>query len=953
MERLAILDGYGYIFRAHYGLAYAGKERQGVRLTTSAGMPTGALHVYASMLVRLFLDVRPERIAVVFDAPGPTFRDELDAEYKANRSEMPDDLKAQMKYFRPLTEAFAWPVIAVPGVEADDVIATLVGDARRRGWDATIFSADKDLMQLVGDHVVVIDAMRQLTYDAPRVEEKFGVPPSQVGDFLALLGDSSDNVPGVAGVGKVTASKLLRQYGSIDGILAHVGELKGKLKDTLSDPAQLARLELSRKLVALRTDCELPVELDSLRRGEWDGSRLRAILMELEFNTLIERLEGDRGRQSLTGTISGPVLGGGAPVVTSPEGGAASAPSAEPVGGEPAAADAILVSEASSLCDLSAAVELLGTPEALAGFCAAARATGELALHVEPDGARSDRARLIGLGLATPGRAPAYLPLAHRYLGVPAQLGEADLAPLAALLADPAVRVAAHDTKELRKVLASRGLALATVAHDTMLAAYLIDSSTDAYDLGAAALSAIGRALPPRAELVGSGKNARALEAVPVDDAARWSGRAAAAVLDASPVYAERLERAGQGDLYRDLELPLAELLARLEETGIRVDLAHLATLSDRVSAQLAALERRIYEHAGGEINLGSPKQLGALLFDRLGLTSERMRKTKTGYSTDHEVLESLAELHPIVPPILEHREIGKLKSTYIDALPPLINPTSGRLHTSYRQAVAATGRLSSTDPNLQNIPIRSELGREIRRAFVAAPGTLLVAIDYSQIELRVLAHLSGDPVLTRAFSEGIDVHTQTAAEVFGIELAAVGDHERRVAKAVNYGLVYGQSDFGLGRALDIPRGEARHYIERYFERFSTVRSFMDALVAEARRTGSSTTILGRRRPIAGLTARDFRVRSGAERIAQNTPMQGSGADIMKLAMLRVDALLRRREMPAKILLTVHDELVLEVERGVAAEVAAEVAAVMTGVVELKVPLEVDVGIGENWADAA
>jgi DNA polymerase I len=423
-------------------------------------------------------------------------------------------------------------------------------------------------------------------------------------------------------------------------------------------------------------------------------------------------------------------------------------------------------------------------------------------------------------------------------------------------------------------------------------------------------------------------------------------------VMATSDILNGRLAQAGLADLYRDLELPLARLLARVESIGIRIDVAHLRGLSDKMQADITGLESRIQELAGEPVNVGSPKQLANLLFEKLGLKSERMRKTKTGYSTDYDVLDAMRDQHPIVTPILDHRELIKLKNTYIDALPPLVNPATGRLHTSFRQAVAATGRLSSTDPNLQNIPIRTELGRDIRRAFVAETGKVLVSADYSQIELRILAHLSKDPVLMKAFAEGIDVHTQTAAEVFGVELTLVTAEQRRVAKAVNYGLAYGQSDFGLARALDISREEARRHMDRYFERFATVKRFMDGIIAEARKAGAASTILGRKRPIPGLTARDYRLRSAAERVAQNTPMQGSGADIMKLAMLRVDRMLSERGFAAEMLLTVHDELVLEVDEAQADELAPALVSAMEGVVELEVPLVVETGRGHTWADA-
>jgi DNA polymerase I len=919
-ERLHILDGHGYIFRAHYGLATGGKDRAPVRLSTAAGMPTGALYVYASMLIRLHVDVHPERIAVVFDSGKPSFRSEMDADYKANRQEAPDDLRVQMPHFRPLTEAFCWPCFSVDGVEADDVIATLVARARARGWDVVIFTGDKDLMQLVDEHVTCIEPMRGITYDVAGVEKKFGVPPRLVGDFLALVGDSSDNVPGVSGVGPVTAAKLLAQYGSVDGVLAHVGELKGKMKERLSDPAELGNLELSRKLVALRSDVEVPYELDELVPRPWNGEPLRQKFEELEFQALIERL----AQKSVAGT------GGEEKAVT---GG---------VGAE-------LLAE---LEKPHMAPRVAASAPDLSVLAAAARAEGRIAIHFECDGQREDRHRVVGLAAYVPGHAPIYIPLAHRYLSAPAMLSAADLAPLGEVWGDPDVKVVCHDAKSAYKALAGLGYPIGGVADDTMLAAYLLDPSTDDVSLNQVVQGALGVELPDLKTLVGTGHKAIGFEAVAVDNAARHVGRAAAALMATGEVLGARLGQAGLADLYRDLELPLARLLARVESIGIRIDVGHLRGLSEKIQADISALESRIQELAGEPINVGSPKQLAHLLFEKLELKSERMRKTKTGYSTDYDVLDAMRDQHPIIAPILDHRELIKLKNTYIDALPPLVNPATGRLHTSFRQAVAATGRLSSTDPNLQNIPIRTELGREIRRAFIADPGKLLVSADYSQIELRILAHLSRDPVLMTAFAEGIDVHTQTAAEVFGVPLAEVTAEHRRVAKAVNYGLAYGQSDFGLARALDISREEARRHMDRYFERFATVKRFMDGIIADARKAGASFTILGRKRPIPGLTARDWRLRSAAERIAQNTPMQGSGADIMKLAMLRVDRMLSERGFAAETLLTVHDELVLEVDEGQADDLAAALVEAMEGVVQLEVPLVVETGRGHTWADA-
>lgn len=918
MERFHVLDGYGYIFRAYYGLVTAGKGRQGVRLTTAAGMPTGALYVYAQMLLRLFLDERPERICVVFDAPGKTFRDDLDGGYKANRQQAPDDLKIQFPYFRPLTEALAWPVLAIPGFEADDVIATVTRAARERDWEVVIYSGDKDLMQLVGDGVTVIDAMRNITYDRDRVVAKFGVGPDKLRDYLALVGDTSDNVPGVAGVGQKTAAKLLSDHGSVDGILAGVDAMRGKLRERFSDPEQLSRLELSRKLVTLVDDVDLGCDLEGLRAGPWKSDALRGLFEKLELQTLIARLDAVR-----------------------PE--AAEPP---PKVNREAEFPEVVIATAK---DGVAALEALART---------ARAAGRLTLITETDGGRNDRAELCGLAAyvsPSPEGAPppVYVPLGHRYLGVPTQLGAADFpASFRAVLADPDIEIATHDAKMTERALASASLPVAGVKSDLLLAAYLLEPSAGTYPLARVIAGATGETLIERTALLGKGQKKRAFEAIAVDVAADFAGRAAVAASRAAGAMEARIDDAGLGGVYRDLELPLCHVLAVIEDTGIQIDLAHLRALSDRVSGSIAAIEREVFALAGETINLGSPKQLAALLFDKLGLVAERMKKTKTGYSTDAEVLESLREAHPIVGHILEHRELTKLKGTYIDALPPLVNPTTGRLHTTYRQTAAATGRLSSNDPNLQNIPIRTELGREIRRAFVASPGHLLVSADYSQIELRVLAHLSGDPVLFRAFADGIDVHAQTAAEVFGIPLEKVGARERRVAKAVNYGLVYGQTDFGLARALGIPRAEAKHYSEQYFARLSRVAAFMEEVVATARQAGGARTILGRFRPIPELFSRNYRERAQGERIAQNTPMQGSAADIMKLAMLRVFARLEREFRQAHMLLTVHDELVIETPEDIAEAVAAAVADDMAHAYELSVPLEVDTGISRTWADA-
>ena len=916
MERLYILDGHGYIYRAYYGLAGSGPARRGVRLTNAAGMPTGALYVYAQMLYRLHKDVKPEHIAVVFDAPGRNFRNDLDDAYKATRRETPEDLRPQLPYFRELTESFSWPVLCEPGVEADDVIATLAHQARARGWDVVIFSGDKDLMQLVDGHITVVDSLREITYDAARVEDKFGVPPAKLRDYLALVGDTSDNVPGMPGVGQKTAAKLLADHGSVDGILANVDALQGKLRERFRDAEALDRLERSRELVTLKHDLDLEVPLDDLHPGPWHGERMRALFHELDFNSLLERLEAG-----------------------APDGSFAEAAGATP-GDRPAEAPAEPLAEPIVALTLDDLVPVI----------AAARTAGRLAVQVETDGARPDLARVVGMAIAAPGAAPAYLPLAHRYLSAPAQWSALP-DELVALLRDPGIAVVGHDVKTARRTLAGLGVEVGGIAGDTMLAAYLLGMEGD-LSLSRVAADTAGIDVPAREALVGKGRARVELESVPVEAVAGVAGRATHAVLAAEPILRARVAEAGMDGLLCDIELPLAVLLCDIEQHGITLDVPYLRALSDKLAAQISDLERRVYELAGEEFNLGSPKQLGVVLFDKLGLRAGKMRKTKSGaYSTGHDVLETLIEDHEIIAPILEHRELIKLKGTYLDALPPLVNPRTGRIHTSFNQAVAATGRLSSQDPNLQNIPIRTELGREIRRAFVAAAGKTLVSVDYSQIELRIVAHLSADPVLIKAFRSDGDVHTQTAAEVFGIDPANVGPLERRVAKAVNYGLIYGQSEFGLSQSLGIPRADARHYMERYFERFARVRAFMEETVQEARAAGMSVTLLGRRRPIADIGARNQQRRKAAERMAQNTPVQGSAADIMKLAMLRVAERMARERFDAQMLLTVHDELVFEVAPDQAEAFAAVVVEEMEGAYSLDVPLKADVGIGRTWAD--
>ncbi|MCX5746874.1 MAG: DNA polymerase I [Proteobacteria bacterium] len=927
-ERLYIVDGHGYIFRAHYGLMNVSRgERKAVRLSREDGMPTGALYVFARMLLRLEEDTRPDRIVVVFDDKSgkKTFRAEMYPEYKATRKAPPEELVVQMEYFAKVVQAMGWPVIAVPGVEADDVIATCVRQARERDWEVVIYSADKDIMAMVGDHVQMIDALHQKTYTREEVIKKMGVPPEKIPDFLSLVGDTSDNIPGIYGIGDKTAANLLEQYGSLEGLLeANPVVPRIKIKQPFSDPEQLQRVKISRMLVELKRNVELPLALEDLRATDWKLQELHDLFKELEFQVLVEKVKMRM----------------------------------------PPSDDLVVVPapEVHALATVTAAqpTRLVGAKD-IAALAAEIRAAQRMAIFVELDPERHERAHMIGVVIAVADLPPAYVPLGHRYIGAPAPPPAADLEPLYAVMRDATIAKVCHDSKTVIRAFAREGVVVAGIVEDTMLAQFMIDCTVDA-EAAEVVVNRLGGVLvPPRATLFssaraakisspGTGRSKKSLESVEVESAGAWAGAIAHALLPIAAELPARLAASGLDKLYRDIELPIAAMLAEIEQVGICIDVGHFKKLGHEVSTRLENLERQVFALAGEEFNVGSPKQLGEVLFDKLGLETKGVRRTKTGWSTEAETLELLD--HPIIAPILEHREISKLKGTYLDALPPLVDPTTGRVHTTFNQVAAETGRISSQDPNLQNIPIRSELGRDIRKGFLAAPGHVLIAADYSQIELRILAHLSGDPLLATAFREHIDVHTQTAAEVFSVAREDVTSEQRRIAKAVNYGLSYGQSDFGLGRVLNIPRTQAAEYSKRYFERFPTIHKFMDDIVSVARAQGGARTLLGRWRPIANLMSKSPQARHAAERVAQNTPMQGTGADIIKLAMLATMKRIRAERWPIKLLLTVHDELVFESPPNVAEEIGAALKDEMERVFQLSVPLEVDIGIADNWADA-
>jgi DNA polymerase I len=914
---LYILDAMNFLFRAFHALP---------PLKTTQGKQTGAIYGLCQMMLRIEREQKPTHLCVVYDAPGENFRKQIYGNYKAHRPPMPPELGDQLGMVRRVIDAFGLAQLEVSGFEADDIIAALTKVARAAGMDVVICSSDKDLTQLCTDDggVAVLDTMKNRRIGPPEVREKFGVGPEQVGDVLALMGDSIDNVPGVAGIGPKTASELINKFGSLDALLtaAAAGGVPGKRGVAIHEAREAIRV--SRELVRLRDDVPLPKPLEELHRIEPDKKRLRGLFTELEFFRLADQL--------------------------SASGAAAIAPHAEntppPVPINAAPEPIAPVAPPPRVAAVTKRAEL----EALAADIRAAGAVALSALYDGPSAVRSD---LVGIGIAF-GDRRAYLPLVHRYLGAPSCLPESEaLAVLGPLLASPEIAKHVHDAKTLEVLLLRRGVRLAGVASDAMLAAYLLDASRTRYDLDVITAAEGIPGVAGRASWIGSGASAKSGSDISVEEVGAWLAAEAAAALALAERQPARLAASGLDPLYRDMELPLAHVLAHIECRGIQLDTDKLREIGLEVGGQLAALETEIHALAGMPFNINSPKQLADVLFGKLSLPV--VRKTKTGPSTDADTLEELAALHPVPAKIVDYRVLSKLKGTYIDALPALVNPATGRLHTSFNQAVAATGRLSSSNPNLQNIPIRSEVGRRIRQAFVAKPGHVLVSADYSQIELRILAHFSQDPAFLEAFRSGEDIHQRTAAEVFGVPSASVTPEHRRVAKAINFGLSYGQSDFGLAQVLRIPRAQAKSYIQSYFERYAGVRAYMERSIADARASAEVVTLLGRRRPLPEIRATRAQDRNYAERIARNTPIQGSAADLLKLAMIRVDRAIETGNTPvpeAGQLLTVHDELVFEVPAGRAQEFKEWVKNEMEGVYKLDVPLVVDVGAGQTWSEA-
>ena len=914
-NRLILVDGSSYLFRAYHALP---------ALTNSKGLNTGAAKGVIGMIRKLVSDYAGDQVVVVFDAKGPTFRNEIYSEYKANRPPMPEELREQIEPIHNAIRAMGLPLICIGGVEADDVIGTLSVQAAANAREVVISTGDKDMAQLVNDRVTLINTMNNTAMDCDGVVEKFGVPPELIIDLLALMGDKVDNIPGVAGVGEKTATALLQHLGGLDSIYAQldaVAELpirgaKGlaaKLEGAKSDA------ELSYELATIKTDCELGLAEGDLDSDPPDQDALITLFRELEFKTWLDAL-----------------LKGGNDVASSGETAEDDAPAAEPA----QASEAV---EVTTVLDQSTFDDWLAKLSRSSLF----------AFDTETTSLNYMAAEVVGVSFAVEAGAAAYVPLAHDYPGAPDQLQrDVVLEALKPLLEDEDVAKVGQHLKYDANVLANHGITLRGIHEDTMLESYVIDSAGSRHDLDTLALKYLGQRTIHFEDIAGKGAKQLTFNQVPIEQAAPYAAEDAEVTLRLHQQLSEKLEQEpALSALYRELEIPLVPVLSRIERNGALVCRDTLAAHSQELGQRILALESQAHELAGGPFNLGSPKQLGEILFNQLELPV--LRKTPKGApSTAEDVLAELALDYPLPAVLMEYRGLSKLKSTYTDKLPEMIDPRTGRVHTSYHQAVTATGRLSSSDPNLQNIPIRTEEGRRIRQAFIAPPGSKIVAADYSQIELRIMAHLSQDNGLLTAFAEGLDVHSATAAEVFGVDIDAVSGDQRRKAKAINFGLIYGMSAFGLGKQLGIGRNEAQEYIDLYFARYPGVAEYMARTRESAHDIGYVETLRGRRLYLPEINARNRQRQQAAERTAINAPMQGTAADIIKMAMLAVDEWLATSGIDARLIMQVHDELVFEVEASAVEELCATVTQLMSGVGVLDVPLLVEAGTGDNWDQA-
>ncbi len=899
-KKLVLVDGSSYLYRAYHALP---------PLTTSRGEPTGAIHGVLNMLNKLVREQKDAHFAVVFDAPGKTFRDDLYAEYKANRPPMPDDLREQVEPILDAVKGMGLPLLRIKGVEADDVIGTLCRQAVEAGMEVLVSTGDKDMAQLVCDQVTLVNTMTDTLLDRDGVKNKFDVYPEQIVDYLGLVGDSSDNIPGVPKVGPKTASKWLNEYGSIDGIIEHAGDIKGKVGESLRE--HIEQLLLSQNLATIVQDVDLPVKPGELTRDAVDEQALTAFFTQFEMNTMLRQL-----REASTGPQS-------------------DADESAAVEAEKGNYETVLTEQAfRTWLDRISSAELV-------------------AIDTETTSINYMEAELVGISLSTKAGEAAYIPLAHDYPGAPEQLGrEYVLSAMKSYLESAGHRKVGHHLKYDAHIFARYDIRLDGMAFDSMLESYVLNSVATRHDMNSVARFYLNAETIHFEDVAGKGVKQLTFNQVDLELAAPYAAEDADVTLRLhEKIWGDLSEIEALRNLYESVEQPLVPVLFEMEEIGVLVDRAMLKNQSAELATTILKIQEEAHGLAGGPFNLGSPKQLQQILFEQLELPV--IRKTPKGQpSTAEDVLQELADDYELPRVILSYRSLSKLKSTYTDKLPLQICEGTGRIHTSYHQAVAATGRLSSTDPNLQNIPIRTPEGRRIRQAFIAPEGDLLLAADYSQIELRIMAHLSGDEGLLTAFAEGRDIHQATAAEVFDVSLDEVTKDHRRSAKAINFGLMYGMSAFGLAKQLSVGRGEAQEYIDQYFSRYPGVKTYMDNIRETARATGFVETLFGRRLYLPEINDRNAQRRQYAERSAINAPMQGTAADIIKRAMISVHHWLKENDVAARMIMQVHDELVFEVAEGSVEGIKAEIIALMSAAASLDVPLLVEAGVGRNWDEA-
>ncbi|WP_372988152.1 DNA polymerase I [Marinobacter sp.] len=897
---VVLVDGSSYLFRAYHALP---------PLTNSKNHPTGAIKGVISMIRRLEQDFPGSKMVVVFDAKGKTFRHEMYEEYKANRPPMPDDLAMQIQPIHEIVRAMGLPLLIVPEVEADDVIGTLANEATSKGIDVVVSTGDKDMAQLVSDHVTLINTMTETRMDREGVVEKFGVTPEQIIDYLALVGDKVDNIPGVNKCGPKTAVKWLQTYKDLDNLIEHADEIKGKIGEYLREA--IDTLPLSRELATIRTDVDLEFGLEDLKLREQDDEQLLDLFKEYEFRSWVNELESDNDTDTKTAN------------------GDSSAPKDK-------------------------RYSIITEQDELDNWIRRLKASELFAFDTETTSLRYIDAEIVGVSFAVEAGEAAYVPLAHDYMGAPEQLDRDEvLEQLKPLLEDPKQKKVGQNLKYDKNVLANHGIDLEGIAEDTMLESYVYNSVATRHDMDSLAREYLGEQTITYESIAGKGAKQLTFNQIDLEKAGPYAAEDADITLRLHQTLSPRLRETGKLDsVYREIDLPLVPVLSRMEQRGTLISASVLRNHSQELAERMAELEKEAHEVAGETFNLGSTKQLQAIFYDKLGLPV--IKKTPKGApSTAEPVLQELAHEHELPRLILEHRSLSKLKSTYTDTLPELIHHRTGRVHTSYHQAVTATGRLSSSEPNLQNIPIRSEQGRRIRQAFIAPEGYKLVAADYSQIELRIMAHLSGDKGLINAFEHGEDIHKATAAEVFGVSLKEVSSDQRRSAKAINFGLIYGMSAFGLSRQLGVERKLAQEYIDRYFERYPGVLKYMDNIRKQAHEDGFVETLFGRRLYLPEINARNKQMQQAAERTAINAPMQGTAADIIKRAMIEVDNWLRNEHADdARMTMQVHDELIVEVKESALDKVRDGLVKRMSAAAELAIPLVVDAGVGDNWDEA-